>query len=60
MSCSLNLDPTQTRAVLDACLAIIGQPDSGPNFLRGVFAVCVLAVVLIGAFSVVRAALSSR
>ncbi len=60
MSCSLTMDPSDIRAAIDACLAIIGQPDSGPNFLRGVFAVCVLAVVLIGAFSVVRAALSSR
>ena len=55
MSCSLTMDPSDLRAAIDACMAIIAQPDSGPNFLRGVFVVCILAIVLIGAFSVIRA-----
>lgn len=45
--CGITFDPAQTRAAIDACIAIAMQPDSGANFARGALLVSVLGLVVI-------------
>lgn len=47
-SCTLALDPTAVRTALDACVAILQQPDSGANLARGVLVVSVFGLAVIG------------
>ncbi len=56
MDCTFTLDPTAVQTALDACMAIIRQPESGPNFLRGLFAVTMLGAVGFGLVDVLRRA----
>ena len=57
-ACGITIDPAGVQAAIDACMSVLRQPDSAANFLRGLFVVSVLAVVIIGAFGVVRSAAS--
>lgn len=57
MDCFVTIDPTAVQHALDACFAVLRQPDSAANFLRGLMAVSVFGVLAIGAFTAVRQAL---
>lgn len=56
MDCTLTIDPTAVQHALDACLAVLRDPDSGANFLRGLSVASVFGAAVLASVSAIRRA----